>query len=345
MNFKDRLSKYVKHTKFKSGNPSKLWNSFIPAFQHKNTSLRGYGLSTLSMRQIKLYRALNKLFCFPFRKIIQLSNKLKILIKKFLSFLILGGDLRAADKYGFSSYKAEIYSDSELSEFLEKYSKHNIGFSHNTFKTYSYLKRLENNIGIEGDLSIFEIGAGVFNFGHLISFQLSKFEYIVCDLPEMIVSAYREINNKYIALCGGNYEVFLPNEIEEFENSKSDRKVLFITPEQLNDGILGTKKRFDLFINHESFGEMDIDIVNSYLAHLPSIMKKGGIVNIVNRHNRPQCNSYEDFKQLKLENITCFDDYKLDFCDVVVKEIDTFAASIHGQQHFPNVFYIGKVSK
>ena len=67
-------------------------------------------------------------------------------------------------------------------------------------------------------------------------------------------------------------------------------------------------------------------------------MKKGGIVNIVNRHNRPQCNSYEDFKQLKLENITCFDDYKLDFCDVVVKEIDTFAASIHGQQHFPNVF-------
>ena len=88
---------------------------------------------------------------------------------------------------------------------------------------------------------------------------------------------------------------------------------------------------------------MDIDTVNSYLSHLPNIMKNGAIINIVNRHTRPQCKSYKDFRELKLKHITCFDEYKLDFCDPVIKEIDTFRAAIHGQQQTPNVYYIGKV--
>jgi len=340
----ERLNEYSKQIDVNNGNSSKIWDSLRKEFQLKESNLCGYGLSTFPINKIRLYRTFYRYFSFPFKGIRHLSTKVIALLELVLSWAILGGDSQAADKFGFSEYKAEIYTESDLKEFSDKYWKHNIGFSHNTFKSYSYLKKLNNSVNIGNEVSIFEIGAGVFNFGHLLSFQLSKFEYVVCDLPEVIAMAFNEINNKYLPLCDGNYEVFLPTEIKEFERSNNDRKVLFITPDQLNDGVLGSQKRFDLFVNHESFAEMDIDVVNSYLNHLPSLMKFGAAVNIVNRHTRPQCTSYEDFSSLKLENITCFDDYRLDFCEVVLKESDTFRAAIHDKNSLPNVYYVGQVS-
>lgn len=343
MKSNERLDEYSKQIDVDSGNASKIWNILRKDFQLNKSNLRGYGLSTIPLNKIRLYRTFYRYLSFPFKGTLHVTTKAISLLERVLSWAILAGDKNAAVKFGFSDYKAEIYPESDLKEFLDKYWKHNIGFSHNTFKSYSYLKRLNNSVNIGNEVSIFEIGAGVFNFGHLLSFQLSKFEYVVCDLPEMIAMAFNEINNKYLPLCDGNYEVFLPTEIKEFERSNNYRKVLFITPDQLNDGVLGSQKRFDLFINHESFAEMDIDVVNSYLNHLPSLMKVGAAVNIVNRHTRPQCKSYEDFRGLKLENITCFDDYRLDFCEVVLKESDTFRAAIHSQQSLPNVYYVGKV--
>ena len=188
------------------------------------------------------------------------------------------------------------------------------------------------------------VGAGVFNFGHLLSLQLSHFEYVVCDLPEMIASAFREINEKYIPNCSGDYEVFLPTEIDKFEMSRSNRKILFIIPEQLKSDCLGQNKRFDLFVNHESFAEMDIDVVNSYLGYLPKLMKTDSFVFLVNRHTRPQAQTYEQFRKLNLRGITCFSDYQLEFCSEILKKEDVFRASIHGLQMNPNVFYIGKVT-
>ena len=176
-----------------------------------------------------------------------------------------------------------------------------------------------------------------------MSYELKKFEYVICDLPEMIVHAHKQITNKYLTVCKGNYDVFLPNELEEFYKSKSDRKVLFILPDQLDKKILKVDKKFDLFINHESFAEMKIETVNTYLEHLPSLMKKGGIVNIVNRHTRPQAKSYQDFKHININEITCFNDYKLDFCEILFQDIDRFRARIPVQQETPNIFFIGRV--
>ena len=72
-------------------------------------------------------------------------------------------------------------------------------------------------------------------------------------------------------------------------------------------------------------------------------MKVGSIINIVNRHNRPQAKSYDDFSKLELENITCFDEYELEFCECLIKEVDKFRAKIPGQQATPNIFFIGKM--
>ena len=253
---------------------------------------------------------------FPWRVLSFVSRRMITTTNKSLSWLFLGEKV-AAEKYGYSHYRISDYDKDDLADFEQRYETYNIGFSHNTFKSFSYLKRLEQNVKLENKLSIFEVGAGVFNFGHLLSLKLEQFDYVICDLPEMIAAAFKQINEHYIPNCSGNYEVFLPTEIDEFDKSRSNRRILFITPEQLKSGCLGNDKRFDLFINHESFAEMSIDVVNSYLGYLPKLMKRGSCVFLVNRHTRPQAITYEQFKGSSLQDLTCFSDYNLDFCNEI----------------------------
>ena len=343
MDYKKRRDVFKKQIHLFGGNASKIWVDLRKDFQKKDSTLRGYGLSTLSEKQRKIYLSLSKILNFPFNAILKLFSKPKQFINRTLSWLLLEQDSGASNKFDFDSYPSHIYEEDSLGEFLEEYSKYNIGFSHNTFKSFNYLKNLKKNVPLQQDLKIFEIGAGVFNFGHLLSFEQNLFEYVICDLPEMIVQAHQQITELYIPKCGGDYEVFLPHEIELFNNSSYGRKILFITPEQLDEGVLGQEKKFDLFINHESFAEMEIGIVNNYLGHMAKLMKVGSIINIVNRHSRPQAKSYDDYSKLELENITCFDQYELEFCECLIKEVDKFRAKIPGQQTKPNIFFIGKM--
>ena len=67
------------------------------------------------------------------------------------------------------------------------------------------------------------------------------------------------------------------------------------------------------------------------------------IFNLVNRQSRPQARSYDDFRKLELNDITSFEEYNLDFCNVIIKENDRFRAKIPRFQRNPNVFFIGKV--
>jgi putative sugar O-methyltransferase len=259
----------------------------------------------------------------------------------------LGQDCDAAMRFGFDTYPTRIYSLNDMTNFLNKYSKYKISFSHNTFKSFYYLEQLKKNVqlNVEGDFKIFEIGAGLFNFGHLLSYELNKFEYVICDLSELILCAHKQITEIYLPQLSGNYNVYLPNELDLFDKCKSQRKVLFITPEQLDKGVLGHDRKFDLFINHESFSEMNIDIVNKYLRYVSILMKKGSIINLVNRHTRPQAKLDEEFKLLSIEEITCFEDYELSFCDVITKQVCTFRAQIPVQQTLPNIFFIGKINQ
>ena len=341
MSYMSRLEKYLAELDYTEGDTSNIWNELRKDFQSTETSLRGYGLSTISKTRIAFFRKFSRYMTLPWKALLLVSRRMIGITHKCLSWLFLG-DKSAEKKYGYSAYRISSYDKDDLAAFEYRYGIYNIGFSHNTFKSFSYLKRLEQNVELESKLSVFEVGAGVFNFGHLLSLQLSEFEYVICDLPEMIATAFRQINEHYIPMCSGNYEVFLPTEIDEFDESGSSRRILFITPEQLKSGCLGNDKRFDLFINHESFSEMSIDIVNSYLGYLPKLMKRGSCVFLVNRHTRPQAKTYEQFKDLSLQDLTCFSDYNLDFCNVTLKELDMFRAKLPGQQELPNVLYIGK---
>ena len=344
MSFKNRLGKYLAELDYTEGDTSNIWNELRKDFQSTETSLRGYGLSAISKKRIAFFRKFSRYMALPWRALQLVSSRMIKITNKSLSWLFLG-DKGAARKYGYSDYTVSDYDKDDLAEFEHRYEKYNIGFSHNTFKSFSYLKRLEQNVELESKLSIFEVGAGVFNFGHLLSLKLSQFEYVICDLPEMIATAFKEINEHYIPNCSGNYEVFLPTEIDEFDKSGSSRRILFITPEQLKSCCLGNDKRFDLFINHESFAEMSIDVVNSYLGYLPKLMKRGSCVFLVNRHTRPQAKTYEQLKGLSLQDVTCFSDYNLDFCNDILKEIDMFRAKIHLLQRLPNVLYIGETAE
>ena len=344
MNYINRLEKYISEIDYTEGDTSNIWDTLRKDFQSTETSLRGYGLSTISNTRIAFFRKFSRYMALPWRALRLVSSRMIKITNKSLSRLFLG-DKGAAEKFGYSAYRISDYDKDDLADFKHRYGMYNIGFSHNTFKSFSYLKRLEQKVELESKLSIFEVGAGVFNFGHLLSLQLSQFEYVICDLPEMIASAFREINKHYIPNCSGNYEVFLPTEIDEFYKSGSSRRVLFITPEQLKSGCLGNDKRFDLFINHESFAEMSIDVVNSYLGYLPKLMKQGSCVFLVNRHTRPQAKTYEQFEGLSLQDVTCFSDYNLDFCTEILKEIDMFRAKIQVHQTLPNVLYIGETTE
>ena len=160
-------------------------------------------------------------------------------------------------------------------------------------------------------------------------------------MPELIQTVVRQIENEYKRTS--DYEIFLPNEINSFIESKSDRKVLFITPNQIDN----TKKlgiKFDLFINHESFAEMGIKTVNTYLRKVANLMSSGALLFIINRESRPQAVTPNDFKNLNsLGQLTAFENYELDFADTVIKEIEPFRSRTPNHWHIPNILYIGKV--
>ena len=89
---------------------------------------------------------------------------------------------------------------------------------------------------------------------------------------------------------------------------------------------------------------MKISLVNEYLNHVSSHMKRGALLYIVNRHSRPQAVTKKQFDELeKVEDLTSFEDYELDFANKIVEKIDPFRTRIPGQCHLPNVLYIGKV--
>ena len=345
MNFENRRLEYKKQLNLQNNNVSFIWKKLRKDFQKKKSHLRGYGLSTHKQYKINLYILFSKYLNLPFKIIIYIMETLKKNIQRVLSWFIFNFDFNAAERFGFGNYPGDIFGKAFLDSFLNKYSKYNISYSYNTLKAFYYLSKLNEYVKIKNDIKILEIGAGVFNFGHLLSYELDKFEYVICDLPEMILNAHQQITDIYLPICKGNYDVYLPNEIDNFQNSDSDRKILFITSEQLRNGILSDEKKFDMFINHESFAEMDINVVNDYLKKIKTLMKKGAIVNLVNRHTRPQANLYDEFKKVEINNITCFDDYELNFCDFILKEIDKFRASIPIAQKTPNIFYIGKVNQ
>ena len=348
-NLKNRIENWQKSEMSKDkGNASSVWQFNRKSFNHNNGgSFRGYGLNLKKKNLVEHFKLLYKILIYPRLFVSRYYNLVERYAVKILSLIILGHKDNSS-RWGLESMGYEHYDDQLLKDFKKELFPKRIYFSHNTLKCYSYLKNLEEYTNFltsksQSKKNILEIGAGMFNFGHLLSLKITKFNYVICDLPELIMSCSLEIDKEY--LSNSFYDIFLPNEIDLFLKSKSDRKVLFITPNQL-DLLNKIGLKYDLFVNHESFAEMKISVVNEYLKHVSSHMKRGALLYIINRHSRPQAVTKKQFDKLeKIEELTSFEDYKLDFANKIVEKIDPFRTYIPGQCHMPNVLYIGKVKK
>ena len=130
---------------------------------------------------------------------------------------------------------------------------------------------------------------------------------------------------------GKDVSVYLSHEIDDFIKCKNKKKIIFILPIDLRD----VELNYDLFVNHESFGEMDIDTVNKYINQISKKMKKDSIIFLVNRLSRNV-----DNWSINTSHLTNFFDYNLTFFDKLLMKIDNFRNIIPRQQHLPNVIYI-----
>lgn len=337
---KSSLRLWIDNTSIKD-NRSLIWKKLSEDFGENSSDLRGYGLNNLiSDRKIEIFRKFFKfsnIISVPSVLVTKAFRSIRMKYISFISYLILK-DTSAHEKFGISSYKLNCYDVSLLEEYKDFFDQHRVCYSHNTLKAFFYFKKICKYLNISPpekiqQLDVLEIGAGLFNFGYIITKSTKNFNYVIVDLPDMIISSVSEIMKHYEP----DFEIYLPNEIDAFYKSESNRKVLFVTPDQIDK----IQPSFDLFVNHESFSEMDISIVNDYLNRVSSLLRKGAYVFIVNRHSRVQAITGPELENISIDNITSFSDYDLDFSSPIVYEIDSFRQKLPGQNMNPNILYIG----
>ena len=245
------------------------------------------------------------------------------------------GDSKASKKYSFDVYPLEVYekhqSEVNLTSSYESYNLENkIFFSHNNYKSFTYFHILNKHIDLN-DLeskNILEIGSGLFNFGTIVTKHLNSFSYYCVDLPDVALRGYLSAKEN----LDQDVHLFLPHQLEEFLNSEAKKKVIFLIPIQIDS----LEINIDLFINHESFSEMNIQTVNDYLSKIKVRMIEDSYIYLVNRFSRLQSHSAQS------SDYTNFLEYDLDHFDVICYEVEKLRSFLPIQKDFPNVVYIGK---
>ena len=74
------------------------------------------------------------------------------------------------------------------------------------------------------ELSVIEVGAGLFNFGYMLSFHFQALSYTIIDLPGMISKSEQIVRDYY----GFDGEIYTAENIEEFYTTECKRKILFL---------------------------------------------------------------------------------------------------------------------
>lgn len=322
---------------------SALWKKYRETIDPKQ-GVRGYEINTsVSFFRIKFFLKLIRFLSFPIRALGHLHLFFVNFFTKFeklIAFLVLGESnrhIRFSLVFGLDNY------DPKLLDAFFNFTKDKILFSHNSLKSFDYLSRLDSQINLfdnfeTKELNVFEIGAGVFNFGALLSLKVEKMNYVICDLPEMIEACKYGLDN--LNKKGFDIEYYNSSEMQDFLSSDSKQKIIFFEPQSIEQ-IQNLDFKFDLFVNHESFAEMDLSVANAYLSQVQKYMKENGYVFLVNRHSRIQL---LDISLLSdPSQITSFTDYNLDFCTEVFKGIDDFRHRLPTMRLTPNIIYVGKV--
>lgn len=321
----------------KKDNRSVLWRDYEETIK-SSKSLRGYGLNRdIPNTRIKSFRSVMNLVRSVRglgRLLSRATTLLYIALERLVSFMFFR-DFRTSEKFVFAKFDDSNYSRALLKDFEERFEPDGIYFSHNTMKSFSYLKQLEEIIDIPDDVRVLEVGGGLLNFGLLLSKGRSGYDHISVDLPGMIGASYREVTQKY----DFDGEVFLPDSFADSRASEAAKKISYLEPEQIGE----LPEGFDLFVNHESFAEMDISTVNDYLRHITGKVREGGYIFLVNRLTRMQAKTTEDYRAIKgFSQLTNFADYDLSGFETLYLGVDPFRQQLEEQNKNPNVVYVGR---
>ena len=323
---------------------SPLWSKYRKDFsinpkQINRTDERGYGINVeFGDEKIKKFIRINKRKNRLINKFSSLSSIISERLTKIIANSVLGS-VDPVRRFWLDHPKdfLEAYCQKypeDVDAFFNICKKLSWHYSFNSFKSFTYLRFLNNKIesmNLNGK-NILEIGGGLCNFAMLLTCNLDSYSYICVDIPEMIPNGLYSFSNFQ---PDKTIKFFLPHEIAAFYMSKDQKKVLFILPSQLES----IKMEFNFFINHESFAEMTIETVNSYLLTVKKKLTRGAIIFIVNRMAR--CIDRED--PLNLNKYTFFHDYDLLGFETIAKQIDPHRSISLGAEFHPNIIYIGQV--
>lgn len=320
---------------------SEIWNKYRNDFTSKNQILnadgyqRRYGINT-SVKNKKI-RLFIKIYSLVNKSLYRINRKIISIFSDLLSYIIFGRK-EVVDNFRLN-YSVDIQKSvfSKYPEYSNAYNRifNKLGwfYSINSFKSFAFFQRFNDFVNLKEleSQTILEIGSGLCNFCMILVSQLKSFSYICLDIPEMIPNGYFSIKSKY---PNNDIDVYLPHEFDDFIKSTSKKKILFIIPSQLDD----LNSKIKLFVNHESFAEMNISTVNNYLNKVKKKLDLNSYVFLVNRlarQNSPR-------NPLKYDSYTFFDQYDLNGLEVVIKEIDRYRNIFKGKELRENIFYIGK---
>lgn len=326
---------------------SKIWLRYINDI--KKGSFRSYasnqnfGTKDIS-RYIFYYKIIilvERLFLGILRRINNLFIFFTSLFKKLLSKIIFKNSNFAIDigisKIQNTNIRFEYSEDFEIHQkllsqnkkFRNFYKSLKINYSYNNFKLCYYYYILRENVDLKKINYILEIGAGFLNFFEIFaSLKKEKFSYVVVDFEEFNKRNLDNLQNNSEKLSG-DLKTYTFKEISRFKiDTKPKVKLLFLTPKEF----FKINIKFDILINHESFGEMNINTVNTYINNLKNKKKDPFFFYSVNRFSRKLDNNY-----------TCFCDYELKEFKTKLFKLDEFRNLIPGAES--NVIYLGKSSK
>lgn len=324
---------------------SELWKEFRSdfgySFNHAKEKIflierRSYGVNNVvGDLRLFLFIKLHKII-YQFSSLInKIIFKVFRLITKIIQIIYFGtAKNRFFISIPFDPTQKLMPKGSNLEKrYHKKFSALKWFYSHNSFKSFYYYDLFCKHIkkgSLQGK-NLLEIGSGVCNFAMILTEDLQSFNYFCLDIPEMIPAGFLSVNK---FSNRDDIEIFLPHEIEDSIISKSPKKITFITPNQLEKISCG----IDLLVNHESFAEMNIETVNSYLKRVKTIANPGMIFFLVNRLQRQT-----NLKKGKLESITIFNDYDLEGVNTLYKELDAHRQAFIGVNSSENIFYIGRM--
>lgn len=312
---------------------SSLWEIMKKSFEGADEVHRGYAINN-ERDFTKLERALigvKKIENF----ITKFQRRFFILICCFVSFLYTGSRSKYR-KYGLhygTDIKEAVFKNVPgFQSFYQSYcNKFGEYYSYSGMRVLFYYF-LCSNLILNKTPKIFEIGAGLGNFSIITSRHYEKFEYVILDIPEIIPTAYANVKE----LVTEDTELYLPNELDDFNRSSCSRKILWIVPSQITQL---EKNYFDFFCNTESFAEMDPTVSETYWSKVALLLKDGCFAFLVNRAIR--------FTDSAIEYSSMSSPFKLNnpYLKVQNVKVDEFRATIPQLYDKPNLVVTYKVAK